>query len=251
MSNPRSVLQSFSIDTATLAPLTEENTDGIYTVAVPAKEVLSVWRRLRDAAPQTGYWPVLLGGSDDLGIHQEQIEDDERTPADIIQQGLSIDPLAWLTSRKLEWFAEDEDASLDVYHGEWSQGTHAKHTFSVSRDFTGFLKPLLYLGMVPAACSWEVPAHLKLGGWNDCPFSEVHVSLMKYWAGKYGAEIVCATHDVVEMQVSRPPTTREAALELASEQFFYCEDVVAQGTETLERLAVTLLNGTVWFFWWD
>jgi hypothetical protein len=31
----------------------------------------------------------------------------------------------------------------------------------------------------------------------------------------------------------------------------YCEDVVLQGTLTLERLAATLLHGRVWFFWWD
>ena len=31
----------------------------------------------------------------------------------------------------------------------------------------------------------------------------------------------------------------------------YCDDIVSQGTMTLERLADCLKNGTVWYFWWD
>ncbi len=57
--------------------------------------------------------------------------------------------------------------------------------------------------------------------------------------------------DVIEMRVARPPTTREDAMALANEQYAYCEDIVHQGVESLSNLAATLLNGTVWFFWWD
>ena len=80
---------------------------------------------------------------------------------------------------------------------------------------------------------------------------DVHVALMRYWHEKYGAELMTLTRDVVEMSVARPPMTREDALELAKEKFLYCQDILTQGTQTLERLAAEHLGCPVWFFWWD
>jgi hypothetical protein len=57
--------------------------------------------------------------------------------------------------------------------------------------------------------------------------------------------------DVLEFRVARSPTTREAAVELADEQYSYCPDIVTQGCETISNLAASLVNARVWFFWWD
>jgi len=38
---------------------------------------------------------------------------------------------------------------------------------------------------------------------------------------------------------------------LAREQYAYCNDLVDQGTESVAALAAGLLDGTVWYFWWD
>ena len=56
---------------------------------------------------------------------------------------------------------------------------------------------------------------------------------------------------VIEMAVTRPPQTREEAITLATEQYFYCSDIVDQGTETIDRLAAEILAQPRWFFWWD
>jgi hypothetical protein len=79
----------------------------------------------------------------------------------------------------------------------------------------------------------------------------VQVMLFRRWKEKYDAEPVVIAGDVVELRVGRPPKTDEAALELAREQYSYCDDIVSQGTMTLERLAESLKGGTVWYFWWD
>ena len=255
-------LQGLGMDVATLAPLTEEGMSGIYTLAVLGAEAIAQWRRLREVVPQTGYWPVLLGGDQDLEMHREMLDDaDKRTPNEIIRQGVALNPQDWLARQAEEGNDEAEETGLGEYHGEWPNGNHASIQFRTPSQYPGKWKsalhlfgrrkPELYLGLVPAYQGWEVPAPLRLGGWNDCPSPEAHVSLMRYWNDQHGANIVAATHDVVEMQVARPPTTREGALSLAMEQFYYCGDIVTQGTGTLERLAASLLNGTVWFFWWD
>jgi hypothetical protein len=55
----------------------------------------------------------------------------------------------------------------------------------------------------------------------------------------------------VEYRVVHPITDREQAITVALEQFYYCPDIVLQGTETIERLASSLLRARYWFFWWD
>ena len=40
-------------------------------------------------------------------------------------------------------------------------------------------------------------------------------------------------------------------MDLAWEQYLYCQDIVVQGCETIANLAATLLNSPFWYFWWD
>jgi len=87
---------------------------------------------------------------------------------------------------------------------------------------------------------------------NDaCPYPYEHAAVMKYWHQLYGAELIGITNDVIEMKVSNPPKTYQQAFELAKEQMAYCDDIVFQGTMTVERLAKLLVSATSWFFWWD
>ena len=57
--------------------------------------------------------------------------------------------------------------------------------------------------------------------------------------------------DVIECTVKTPPSSKQAALALAREQFVYCSDIVHQGVRSIEALAATLLNSKTWYFWWD
>jgi hypothetical protein len=75
--------------------------------------------------------------------------------------------------------------------------------------------------------------------------------MMKHWLEAFGAELVGMNGDTVEMFAKRPPSTRQEALELAEEQFLYCEDIVTQGTQTIEALAAGLCGSNIWYFWWD
>jgi hypothetical protein len=77
------------------------------------------------------------------------------------------------------------------------------------------------------------------------------VAVHKRWSDRYGSRIACASGDVIECTVARPPASRGEALALAREQFLYAPDIVHQGAETIEELAATLLGGRTWYFWWD
>ena len=107
------------------------------------------------------------------------------------------------------------------------------------------------IGLVNVKENWQIPAALKYGGWNASPFPEEHCAVMKYWSEKYKAEIVCASNDVIECTVSKPPLDDYTALELAKEQYAYCTDLVDQGFDSVGNLASSLVENKTWYFWWD
>ena len=98
---------------------------------------------------------------------------------------------------------------------------------------------------------YEIPVYMQFGGWNACPFPEKHAAMLKHWNEMYDACFFGTDGAVLEMSAGNPPDTYEKAHILAKEQMAYCDDIVFQGTMTVERLAKTLVNSTAWYFWWD
>jgi hypothetical protein len=172
----------------------------------------------------------------------------ESTPESFLARAETLTPEAVLTSRR-----EGEGESYDqVEEGEWPSTPPGIQTLVAPTDIlTHRPKKIIWIAKVPAARSYEVPAWLKLGDWNECPPADQHVTVHRHWHEKYGANIISATGDIIECTVERPPNTRDEAIALAREQFIYCEDIVYQGCGTIMNLAATLKDADTWYFWWD
>jgi hypothetical protein len=84
--------------------------------------------------------------------------------------------------------------------------------------------------------SWEVPAYLEFGGWNDCPAPELHVAVLREWRNNYRAAPACITGDVLECVVIKRPQTEAEAMKLAAEQWIFCEDIVGDGNLEISDL---------------
>jgi hypothetical protein len=217
------------------------------TLVVGGTEAVSTCLRLRaEGAGRTT--PVILGDPKYLGRLVDGIQANGLAPQTIIDCSEKISMQSFLAGR----LAEEEEYYRKVERGEWPENVRP------AQDLTGPTnivkrRPLKAVAIckVPTPKSWEVPAYLSFGGWNECPAPEEHVALLRYWQEKYGAEIITVLGDTIECTVSRPPIEREQALALAWEQFVYCSDIVYQGTETLSSLAAALCGGKTWFFWWD
>lgn len=191
-------------------------------------------------------YPIILGDRKAVEQMQETMELSKNSVDELIQLSSKIDPEAWFKSR-----AAEDPEYYEVPRGPWPDDAEPSSISGHLDISTG--KPLgeVFIGIIPVAESWNVPCALKFGGWNACPFPQEHAAILRRWNKKYGADVVTATGDVLEMRVKRPPTTRAEALVLANEQFVYCSDIVHQGTETIDALAAGLLNSPAWFFWWD
>jgi hypothetical protein len=215
---------------------------------VPGSEALAKLTELETAGE--GFL-VILGDAEKFERVAETFEmNDAQSTEALIDLARGIDAARWFEERH----ASDPEY-YEIEEAEWPDTDSDPGTvedLTSHRDLlTGALLSNVHIAMIPAAEAWMVPCYLRIGGWNECPNAEEHAAIFKYWGEKYGARVVCIGDDVIEMIVTRPPTTREDALALAKEQYLYCADIVQQGTESIEVLAAGLLNSRVWYFWWD
>jgi hypothetical protein len=217
------------------------------TLIVPGAEAVATCLRLR-AEGAGRITPVMLGDPQNLNHLLEGAQAEGDSPQAIIDRSAGISVQSFLDQR----LALDEEYYRSVETGEWPEGVTGSQNLTGPTDIVKAV-PLQRVALckVPTPRSWEVPAYLSFGAWNDCPAPEEHVALLRYWQEKYGADVITLSNDVIECTVSRPPTEREQALALAWEQFVYCSDIVFQGTQTLSVLAATLCGGETWYFWWD
>ena len=214
------------------------------TMIINGAEALNkLWELQNDG----GSTPVILGSKESAELLAENLEDVEQSVEQINAASAEIKFPQWFSDR-----VADDEEYYEQPHGEWPEVELTKMEITSHLDvLTG--KPLneVLIALIPTKESWKVPAYLKAGGWNECPLPEEHVALFKKWQDEYLIRVTCITGDVIEVAVERPPTQKDKAMELALEQFVYCPDIVHQGVETVENLASTLLNGGVWYFWWD
>lgn len=271
-------LEAAGIDTSSLTLWYEVGDECGYHLAVQGAHAVDIWLHMRGEVEKAGFYPVILGESDDLERVNEAIEDKtwgmtkeliERslagTAEDYFQAAfdqLLDDHQEYIDSvresgdeehaRRLEGELAGDGPFRCMPRGPWPRGVRPKNSISTPYHYsTGEPYPEVFIGLVPTAVSWQVPIYLQFGGFNDCPHPDDQGTALRYWQEKYDAEVICVRSDVLELTVARPPTNREAALALAREQFLHCRDIVEQGTQRLERLAAELLNDTTWFFWWD
>lgn len=90
-----------------------------------------------------------------------------------------------------------------------------------------------------------------MGRLERVPTPEYQVAAFRSWHERYGVEPVGMSGDVINLKAASRPTSREEALELAREQYDYCNDLIDQGVETLSNLAALLMADDWWYFWWD
>lgn len=248
------------IDCASLAPLSSRCGQPMYSLTIAGgDDALKASRRMRAVSGDTGYWPVIIGTPDDWrGRDFEQLPGPQE-----IRETLAGAQLINVS----EWFSEQHQKRLDDFR-DFDAGEESALCFAETGDWPSDVQPATSLytvfdglrgkphaevrcALIPTKESWQAPAYLGFGGWNDCPEDSIQCAVFKYWRDRWGADIVVIANDVIEAAVEHPPVSPEDAVKLAQEQYEFCADIVEQGTQTLPNLAARLLNGPLWFFWWD
>ena len=205
--------------------------------------------------------PFIIGDAEELSRVSEAAsyaDDQNQTLIDVVENSKTIECPRWFQDRKEQSIAEskeyDDEYSFNESEvfGDWPSQPQVQTSLTAHTDIlTGKPKDKVFIGLSAVDRPWQLPAAVRYGGWNDCPHPAEHCAVLRYWEEKYGAEVVVLSDSVIECIVSKPPLTREEAVELAWQQYWYCPDIVEQGTENVAALAASLLKSNYWYFWWD
>ena len=219
----------------------------------PAK--IDDWKRLAEAFPETGLWPLVLTTLDDDGQRPwRNGELDLAGSSDPDQH----DAGAVLTSfwERNVPVPEEDDAAFeplapfrDRFPG-LAEPTPGGHNSGALYDVVSEVPGSLGLVAVtrPAdavvALGWSGPI-------NHFDDMGMLAAVLRSWEERFGAYVVGIGFDTLTLAVARPLSTRNQALAVAAEHFAACSDNVYQGAESIEAYAETLIGASVWSFWWD
>lgn len=229
----------------------------VYRFPIHGSIAVAAWHELSAAhatKPEMSYWPIIVGPNEAVDAQRRLggVRNTSHT-AQTVKQSAEIDVDKWLEER-LALVRCVPQRPRQPYTPRWPHPADVALRTEFTTPLSTFLKrPLrqVWIALLPIQRSWEAAAAMSFGKWNENPKPLYHVALHHRWQQLFGANLVAMTHDVLEFQVARPPTSRDVALALAENQYNYCPDIVEQGMESIEALALSLLNSNIWYFWWD
>jgi hypothetical protein len=68
---------------------------------------------------------------------------------------------------------------------------------------------------------------------------------------RFDAYVVGMGTDTLVLAVGRPPRDLASATAIAAEHYAFCPDNIQQGVGTIREYAESLVDETLWPFWWD
>ena len=166
-----------------------------------------------------------------------------------IKDGKAV--LEELTGQRKEE-AEDDDMDWEEEVLGEMEGGYDNDRFSCYWDSDSHMTYPLILAKIPVKNPWEIFAYLPFGNWNECPDTPDLMAVARYWFEQYGAIPAAMSHDELEFDLPAP-VSQEKAMEVATEQYGFCPDIVDQEQDepTVGNLADVLRQSTVWYLWWD
>jgi hypothetical protein len=241
----------------------------------PLPDAPQQWARLQEIQDHTGLRPILFWPNDAREpCHLDEIDALEAETIllrewhaleRLRQQGL-YDPAYH------QWVAAQtpEDVEVDIpydpgppfaaWPGPAPPGTAGRDPEVVAREVVGrnllprmltFAQTDVYLGLVPAARSADIPA---LIGW-DGPANALWVAelsaVLRSWEQRFGARVVALLH-ALYVSVAAPPLRWDHAEHLTLEHLLVCSDNMQNMVvPTFPSYVDRILGADLWSFWWD
>lgn len=215
-------------------------------------EIEERFLELEEEGKEKGFSPLIIYPSDVLDDMLQIIMDDsgiipteeaiDKWRKETIESINELDPDEILDERM-----DDIYEYYDLVEGELidMEPNHMVTAFEVEYEE-------IILAKVPTLNTWELPIWIPMGGFNDCPMPEEQAVVFKKWNENYGARPICLSYESWELKLDVPVEDEASCQLLAEEQMAFCEDIVFQSElESLNGLASSIKNSSIWLFWWD
>lgn len=237
-------------------------------VTVPGANAMDEMRRLLDQRADTGLHPTLFGNkesADAIALDYSWSIDSKKVKQ-VIKQSFQYNLSLELARFYMAEECDEDDQEIRQAEEAWlmvggREAVRDNHQDDIEAGQESVLYACMdgdelletaYVGLWQIPEPWHAFAYLGLGEDPDQIIGGAkHCAIHRHWQERWGAEVVALQENRVECFVKRPPLTREDALILAREQYFYCGDLVSQGAGSVVELAEILLGSRLWFFWWD
>jgi len=225
---------------------------------VAGKDAHEFWESLREEHDGKSS-PFVLGGKENLIRWSEEYVD---TPFNNLEETLKEleaisgeHVLKLLTDLQGDGegvdFSKVSSELLERWEAAIDNPTQKESSLSVGWDNqNGGYFDVVYIALLPTAHAFEIPAYLRMGGWNDMPKAAQLCAVFRLWGQRHDAVLIGGSYDYLELSIGNPPTSREAVVKLAVEQMAFNPDQGLNGYNELD-LANHLLRSKMWGFWWD
>lgn len=268
-STVRRALERATLGGLPVLALFERSSIPVHGIAVPGRDAIAVWDRLRSGSGASGRWPVVLGDGWATRAHADAARATVDPPEAIVRRAGAVDLDGWIARRLVESGVDGADpgrgpeeadaarAADEASPGREGDDASAREErqrlerFRVVRDAQLDVPlPMVAIAMLPIRDPVEAPAWLAFGNWRRCPEPTIHVAMLARWQARWGAEVVAIGADTIELRVTRPPQDLESALAVTREQVAYAPALLAGGARTLRALAAARVGASVWSFRW-
>lgn len=237
---------------------------------LPGDQALRAWLRLRELADELGFRAVIRSKKV-VPLHWDEAEAAGTAVAladagayfaearKLIADADAVPPIPWQfrnanskprPSPDLEFADEDLPVSTPDLPALFSpEGPYRCVRVSYGpSDYP--IVPHAEVVLVPTTVPWQVFAYQRFGGWNDCPWPDEQLSMLREWHTRYGAEVVSMGFDWYELFVPRPPRTRRDAERLGKEIRYFAEEYPFERPVNDDWVEAAR-TAHYWTFWWD
>lgn len=221
-----------------------------------------LWVALRRAHARSGLWPLLTPATDSRGDLPLVTGDVRPQPAADIDRLTAAEAMDRLWSEWIDDVADDEEEDFSYLAPFDRDCPGLAPAASAGPEPDGFADQYVRdhedgtsrIALVAASRGADV---VTVMGWQGTVnYGEDIVglsSMLRSWEDRFGARLVKAGFDTLQLSVAAPPTGREHAEQVAAEHFACCVDSILQGrSDTIGDYGeARVRRQPVWSFWWD
>jgi hypothetical protein len=210
-------------------------------------EVGQLWARRAAAFEDTGIWPLVVDAAYGFNGYQDYLMD---FPRGRHKEAVAVLRKGW---SDLVEFDEDHPDETIAPFGKAFPGlaapTPGPRATSVDHIVAGLSGHLALVAVHRPADALDAVGWMGAVNYDGDPLDMSTV--LRSWELRFDAYLVGLGTDTMTLAVGRPPRDLAAATAIAAEHYAFCSDNIDQGVGSIGEYAESLVNESVWPFWWD